>query len=93
MTVCERKRCCGACGGLVTRENHECNRLFCDTCKQNREVGHLCFMRQLKDESHADDGVLYVFYDFETTQNTRHWDTAIVHVPNLVCLQQFCSRC
>ena len=29
----------------------------------------------------------------ETTQNTRHSETAKEHVPNLVCLQQFCSRC
>ena len=39
------------------------------------------------------DGVLYVFYDFETTQNTRYSDITKVHVPNLVCIQQFCSRC
>ena len=39
------------------------------------------------------DGVLYVFYVFETTQNTRYSDTAKVHVSNLVCIQQFCSRC
>ena len=39
------------------------------------------------------DDVLFVFYDFETTQDTRISDSATLHVPNLVCLQQFCSRC
>ena len=34
-----------------------------------------------------------LFYDFETTQNTRFTDTATEHVPNLVCVQQFCSLC
>jgi len=37
--------------------------------------------------------VLYVFYDFETTQNTEYTDEAKLHVPNLVCVQQFCVRC
>ena len=46
-------------------------------------------MRPLKNVLPACDGVLYVFYDFETTQNTG----AGLHVPNLVCLQQFCSAC
>ena len=51
-------------------------------------------MRSLKHEAPPSDGVLYVFYDFETTQNTRVSDGgATLHVPNLVCLQQFCSRC
>ena len=39
------------------------------------------------------DNVLFVFYDFETTQDTRISDSATLHVPNLVCLQQFCSQC
>jgi len=36
--------------------------------------------------------VLFVFYDFETTQDTKYSDSATVHVQNLVCLQQFCSK-
>ena len=39
------------------------------------------------------DNVLYVFYDFDTTQNKTYSDTAKEHVPNLVCVQQFCARC
>jgi len=42
-------------------------------------------MWPLKFESLLSDGVLYVFYDFQTTKNTT------LHVPNLVCLEQFCS--
>jgi len=41
----------------------------------------------------AGDKVLYVFYDFETTQNKWYSDKTTLHVPDLVCLQQFCSRC
>ena len=50
--VCERKRCWETCGWLVTREKHECYKRFCDTCKENKEIGHLghlCYMRPLKD--------------------------------------------
>ena len=50
-------------------------------------------MQSLKNVLPSSDGVLYVFYDFETTQNTRYSETAKVHVPNLVYIQQFCSRC
>ena len=33
----------------MTRENHECNKRFCDNCKENKEIGQLCYMRPLKD--------------------------------------------
>ena len=51
-------------------------------------------MRLLKDAlPSAGDKVLYVFYDFETSQNTEHLDEAKLQLHNLVCVQQFCSRC
>jgi len=51
-------------------------------------------MRILKDAlPPAGDKVLYVFYDFVTSQNTEYADEAKLHVPNLVYVQQFCSRC
>jgi len=92
-SLSEPKRCCGTCGGLITRKNHKRRRRYCEKCRQTREIGHLCYMRPSRNELPASDGVLYVFYDFETTQNTRYSDKAMVHVPNLVCLQQFCSKC
>jgi len=51
-------------------------------------------MRPLKDSlSSAGDKVLYVFYDFETTKNTEYMGEDKLHVPILVCVQQFCSIC
>jgi hypothetical protein len=32
-----------------------------------------------------------VFYDFETTQDTKFSENATEHIPNLVCVQQFSS--
>ena len=92
-SICESKRCCTTCGLLVTGDSHEYNKRYCANCKQNRHVGHLCYMRPLKDVFPiAGDKVLYVVYDFETTQNRRYSDKATRHVPHLVCVQQFCSQ-
>jgi hypothetical protein len=50
-------------------------------------------MTPLSDSAAGSNSVLYVFYDFETTQNTPYSEKATLHVPNLVCVQQFCSQC
>jgi hypothetical protein len=50
-------------------------------------------MQPLKNMLPSGDRILYVFYDFNTTQNTRYSNTARLHVLNLVCIQQFCSLC
>ena len=41
----------------------------------------------------SSESVMYVFYDFYTAQDTKRSDRTNEHVPNLVCLQQFCSKC
>jgi hypothetical protein len=38
------------------------------------ELGHLCYMQPLMNVLPLSDTVLYVLYDFETTQNTRYSD-------------------
>ena len=64
-TVCDSKRCCGTCGVILTRENHEYNKRFSQNCNQNKEASHLWPMRPLKNVLPACDWVLYVFYQFE----------------------------
>ena len=49
-------------------------------------------MRPLVNELPRSDNVLSVFYDFESTQDKKFSDSATEHIPNLVCLQQFCSH-
>ena len=34
-----------------------------------------------------------MFYDFETTQDTKFSENATEHIPILVCAQQFCTAC
>ena len=85
-SVWEHKRSCATCGWFVTDARHKCNKVFCANCKLNRDVGHLCYMKPLKDVlPDASDKVLYVFYDLETTQNTKYSDKATLHVLDLVC--------
>jgi len=50
-------------------------------------------MQLLKNKVPSADDVLFVFYNFETSQDTKISETAKVHVPILVCLQQFCMAC
>jgi len=50
-------------------------------------------MRPLKNALPTEgDKILHEFYDFETTENTRYADKATLHVPDLVCVQQFCAQ-
>ena len=92
-TDCEKVRNCPVCNVCVTRKNHECFKPFCPNCNKNMEINHLWYMQPLKNEVPSTDNVLFVFYDFETSQDTKISETAKLHVPILVCLQQFCTAC
>jgi hypothetical protein len=50
-------------------------------------------MKPLKNVLPSSDDVLFVFCDFDSTQDSKISDSATVHIPNLVCLQQFCTHC
>jgi len=50
-------------------------------------------MVPLSDRAPRSDRELYISYDFETTQDTKFGDASFEHVPNLVCVQQFCAMC
>ena len=51
---------------MVSGKPHECGKRYCDVLTTNREVCHLCSMQPLKNVLPLSDGVLYVFYDFES---------------------------
>jgi hypothetical protein len=90
--VCERKRHYTVFNKFITNKNHECFKTYCRNRNQNKEVNHFCYMQPLKNELPRSDDVLFVFYDFETTQNTKFSDVT-EHVPILVCLPRFCMAC
>ena len=92
--VCAQKRNCGTCNSLIIpMHKHECFKQYCAFCQQNREAGHYCYMRPPANELPRSDNVLFVFYDFETTQDTRLTESSTEHIPNLVCIQHFCKVC
>jgi hypothetical protein len=80
------------CARFTTGKKHECFKPYCKNCDQNKEVGHFCYMKPLNNELPRSDDVLFVFYDFETTQDTKFPDKANVQIPMLDCLQ-FCTAC
>jgi len=80
----EKVRNCAVCNLCVTRKKHECFKPFCTNCRQNMEINHLCYMQPLKNELPSSDDVLFVFYDFETTQDTKFNESATLRVPMLV---------
>ena len=57
----------------------------CVTCKEKKEAGHLFFMRPLVSVPASSERVLYVLYDFATTQDTKRSNRTNEHVPTLVC--------
>ena len=91
-SVCELRKC--LIRAALRSPIRSTNVISCSvTCNENKEVGHVSFMRPLINVSASSEHVLYVFYDFETTQDTKRSDKTNVHVSNLVCLQQLCSKC
>jgi len=92
--VCSQKRNCGKCNSpIIPMHKHEFFKQYCSFCQQNREAAHYCYMRPLMNELPRSENVLFAFYDFETTQDTRLTESTTVHIPNLVCLQHLCSLC
>jgi hypothetical protein len=76
-SVCERKLFCPSCDEFIEpSRKHECGKLYCETCKALKERRHLCYFKPLKIVLPSGDGVMFVFYDFETTQDTQYSDTA-----------------
>jgi hypothetical protein len=59
-TVYEQKRNCPKFGLLLSRKQHECFKSYCENCSAYKEVGHLCYMKPLKNELPRCDDVLCV---------------------------------
>ena len=78
---------------VFQRKKHKCYKWYCAKYKQNMEIGHLSYMAKFMNEIPRSDNVTFVFYDFETRQDKKVSDSATLHVPNLVCLQQLCPQC
>ena len=67
-SACDLRKCCVRCGAFITQNS--------------MNVKNGCFMRPLYNETASGESVLYLFYDFETTQDTYLHDKASVYVLN-----------
>lgn len=56
---------------------------------------HLCYMQPFKKGQKKGEKYLFVFYDFESRQDTllEGSETEYKHVPTLCVVQQFCTQC
>jgi hypothetical protein len=68
--VCEAKKRCRE-RAVIEGKNQKCNKRYCSQCLKKRELGHQYYMSPLSDKTPRRDRVLYVFFDFETAQDTR----------------------
>ena len=87
---CEQKRNCDKCNRYTSRKKRECFKPYCPNRYQKKEIGQFCFLQPLKNELSCSH-VLFVFYDFETTQDTKFSKNTNEHIQILVRLQQFCE--
>jgi primosomal protein N' len=85
--VCEAERRCRECGAKKA-VNHECHKRFCSHRLKNRDAGTKLYMAHLADMVPRFDRLMFIFYDFETTQDTKCTDTSFEYVRNLVCVEQ-----
>ncbi|XP_039311046.1 uncharacterized protein LOC105202996 isoform X3 [Solenopsis invicta] len=71
------------------------NAVYCKTCKDFCHINHLCYIQPIKQTTDKRPKILFLFYDFETQQNTRIRgdDKKRAHVPNLCVVQQTCTYC
>jgi hypothetical protein len=95
-TYCELKHKCLPCGTVLNPKekpirDHVCGEYWCANCQRwfnPNETGlpHLCHMRALGSRKlHVER---FIFYDFESTQNSEG-----IHIPNLVVAQSSCRNC
>jgi len=68
-----------------------CKKL-CTFCNKKQPSGHFCHVAPMK-PTKLSDKFLYVSFDSECTQDLEKRDGSFVHVPNLICAQQMCSKC
>ena len=94
--VCEVVCLCENCTKVVNvyQPKHECGIGFCRACKKRHGFNDLCFMRPGSVDTRGKKyKYLYIFYDFETRQDTPYGESARIHVLNLCVAHQVCTHC
>lgn len=97
LSVCDARKKCPICQtGYRSNNKHICGKHYCKICESYESNTHQCHMPVYKTKRKDDQNILYVFYDFETQQDTPLSEcepTKFRHVPNLCVLQSACTTC
>ncbi|KAJ8685255.1 hypothetical protein QAD02_021048 [Eretmocerus hayati] len=111
-TICEQVKYCTDCRCLWYKARgrvHSCDEIFCKSCKSRHSPNHLCHIRTraskttttTPSETHGVSQCkpknLFVFYDFEATQNTVYRQVGesyeYIHKVDLCVAQSCCDAC
>jgi G:T-mismatch repair DNA endonuclease (very short patch repair protein) len=101
LRVCDTYRCCATCLRSYKmykgRPQHVCGEFFCKGCKTYKPSLHECYMQPDKcKEAASEEGVLYCFYDIETTQEkplSEQETDGFEHEANLLIAHTVCFQC
>ena len=92
-TVCSQIKQCSFCLKTIKSDRkHVCGEIFCKICKKHQPGDHLCYIQVDKGFPKLQD-ILFVFFDFETRQDTVLENGDLLHEVNLCVLKQFCNVC
>ena len=88
---------CKNCLKIVNTQHgqHECGISFCKQCSKRHAFNDAYFMQPVGGGKNlkAEKKFLYIFYDFETRQDTPYGENGWIHVPNLCVAHQVCTDC
>lgn len=96
--ICLKVRICIHClirYKLDKKNPHICGTKYCKICKKLTPIRHECYIPPIEPKEIDEVKTLFIFYDFETTQNTLlHGNTQkFQHLVNLCISQQTCGQC
>jgi hypothetical protein len=93
--VCQKIRFCNLCRStfrnLRRGEVHVCGMIYCKVCLQKRPSDHQCYIPKYTPKTLKNR--LFIFIDFECTQDTVGELDGPEHVPNLCITHQICENC
>lgn len=95
--ICSKLKKCPTCFLTYTvgKSRHICNTVYCETCREYLNRDHKCYVQSYVTKRKDDQSYLFVYYDFECTQDTFFSDytNKFIHLPNLCVINLVCTAC
>lgn len=98
INICSKLKLCSNCFVCYTMKKksvHMCGESYCSACKCLMPIRHKCYMPIKNVKKETKNGILFVFYDFESYQNKQfgHNDKKFEDEVMLCFAQQACKEC